>query len=167
MSVNARAVVKATLILAILTILPVAGQRYIPTELYRVITMQMGLNIAGLLDRIAYVGVALSILVLVRGHLRRSSEKYLVASAVWKVFWLFMVFFALGIGYPETLGQAVLGGKSDGTENTVVFDFRLFAALATIIVGLMIVRSVIQFREPSPETSQESKSKLENPSQNT
>jgi hypothetical protein len=104
----------------------------------------------------------MSILVLARGHLNKDSRNYLITASVWKIFWLFMVFFALGIGHPETLGQTVLGGKAEAAENIVTFDFRLFAGLVTVIVALMIVRSVIMFQDTKiKNTSLELKSNPE------
>jgi hypothetical protein len=159
MKINKKPVAKAILILVFLTVLPVFGQRLIPQEFYTAFSMQGGFDIADLLNRIALIGVTLSILVLLRGHVGKISPKGLALSAVWKIFWLIMVFFLLGLGHPETLGLAVLGGKADGRENTVIFDFRLFAVLATLIVVLMIVRSVVQFQESGREAAnQESKS---------
>jgi len=147
MKMNVKSIAKASAILILLTILPIFGQQLIPIEFIRAFSMQGGFDIVDLLNRIAVVGVVMSVLVLMRGHLNKDSRNYLITASVWKIFWLFMVFFALGIGHPETLGQTVLGGKAEATENIVTFDFRLFAGLATIIVAIMIVRSIIMFQE--------------------
>jgi hypothetical protein len=103
--------------------------------------------VIGLINRVVLVGLMLSILIVLRGHVEKSSSKYVALSTIWKAFWLFMVFFILGIGHPETLGLAVLGGKSQAAENIVVFDFRLFAVLAVVAVALMIIRSILEFQE--------------------
>jgi len=153
LNVNVKAVLKAVLILVFLTILPVVGRQFIPSEFFKALSVQGGFDLMDLLSRIALVGVALSVLIVLRGHVKKSSPRHLALSAVWKVFWLFMVFFLLGLGHPETLGLAVLGGKAEEGENSVIFDFRLFAALATAIVVLMIVRSVIQFQETNPKAA--------------
>jgi len=159
MKINIKSVVKAVLILIFVTVLPVMGQQMIPSEFFRSFSMQGGFDLMDLLNRVALVGVIMAVLVVLRGHVEKASAGYLALSAVWKVFWLFMVFFALGLGHPETLGLAVLGGKAEAAENFVTFDFRLFAGFATAIVVLMIVRSVIIFQETkSKVTSQESKS---------
>jgi multisubunit Na+/H+ antiporter MnhB subunit len=109
--------------------------------------VQGGFDLIGLLNRVAVIGIALSFLVLLRGHAEKASLGYLALSTVWKLFWLVFVFFVLGLGYPETLGLAILGGKAGPSENIVVFDFRLFAVLATVIVVLMIARSILQYQE--------------------
>ncbi len=147
MKVNVKATITAVIVLVILTILPFIGLRILPLELQRIFLTQSGLDILGLVNRVAVVGVVLSALILLRGHMDKATGKYLAVSSAWKIFWLFFVFFLLGAGYPETLGQAVLGGKAGPAENIVVFDFRLFALMATVIVAVMIARSVIQFQD--------------------
>ena len=153
MKVNVKSIVKASLILVFLTILPVFGQQFIPSEFLMAFSMQGGFDLIDLLYRIAIIGVVMSLLVLIRGNLEKGSNRYLIISSVWKTFWLFVVFFILGIGHPETLGLAVLGGKAESTENYVTFDFRLFAGLATIIVVLMIARSIMIFQETKPKVT--------------
>jgi len=168
MKINIKSIAKAVLILVFLTVLPVMGRQMIPSEFFRAFSMQGGFDLMDLLNRVALIGVTMSVLVVLRGHVEKSSAGYLALSAVWKVFWLFMVFFALGLGHPETLGLAALGGKTEAVENSVIFDFRLFAGLATAIVVLMIVRSVLQFQETNPTvTSQESKSNPNAPTDET
>lgn len=162
MKMNVKTIAKASVILIVLTILPIIGQQSIPSEFIKAFAVMGGFDIVDLLNRIAVVGVVMSILVLARGHLNKDSRNYLITASVWKIFWLFMVFFALGIGHPETLGQTVLGGKAEAAENIVTFDFRLFAGLVTAIVALMIVRSVIMFQDTKiKNTSLELKSNPE------
>ena len=153
MRINTKSIAKAVTILVILTVLPIIGRQLIPSEFFRAFSTKGGFDITDLLNRIALVGVTLSVLVALRGHVEKASAGYLALSAIWKVFWLFMVFFALGLGHPETLGLAVLGGKAEAAENSVIFDFRLFAGLAAVIVVLMIVRSVMQFQETNQGTT--------------
>ena len=147
MRINLKAVAKAIVVLVLLTILPIVGRQWIPEEFFRAFSAQGGFDINGLINSVAVIGVVLSVLILLRGHAEKTSPMYLALSAVWKVFWLGIVFFVLGAGHPETLGLLMLGGKSGANENVVVFDFRLFAFLATVIVIVMIVRSVLQFQE--------------------
>jgi hypothetical protein len=147
LKINRKATAKSVVILTILTILPIVGRQWIPSELFRALSSQGGFDLIGLLNRIAVVGIALSILVLLRGHVEKGSSRHLALSTIWMVFWLIFVFFLLGLGYPETLGLTILGGKTGPNENIVVLDFRLFAVLATAIVALLIVRSILQFKE--------------------
>ena len=161
MKINLKAVAKAIVVLLLLTILPIVGRQWIPEEFFRAFSAQGGFDINGLINSVALIGVVLSVLILLRGHAEQTSSTYLVLSAVWKVFWLGIVFFVLGAGHPETLGLLMLGGKSGANENIVVFDFRLFAFLATVIVIVMIVRSVLQFQEnTSKAKSQEAPARV-------
>jgi len=153
MKANVKAIVKAALILVVLTVLPVVGRQWLPSELLSSFSAQGGFDLIGLLNRVAVIGLALSVLVLLRGHVEKASSGRLALSTVWKVFWLVFVFFVLGLGYPETLGLAILGGKAGPSENIVVFDFRLFAVLATVIVALMIIRSILQYQEAKPKVT--------------
>jgi hypothetical protein len=152
MKPNTASIARAIAILVFLTILPIVGRGFIPSEFIRAMTIQSGFDVIDILNRIAAVGIGFAILVALRGHIEKASTRGLALSSVWKVYWLIIVFFLLGLGHPETLGLAVLGGKAEAAENTVVFDFRLFAFLATVIVALMIARSVLQFREDNPKT---------------
>jgi hypothetical protein len=135
--------------------LPVFGQQFIPSELIRAFSAQGGFDVIDLLNRIAAVGIVFAVLVILRGHVDKASRRFLALATVWKLFWLSIVFFLLGIGHPETFGLAVIGGKSESAENTVVFDFRLFAFLVTVIVVLMIARSILQFQETNPTTAKQ------------
>lgn len=160
MKINVKSIVKGIAILVILTVLPIIGRQWIPTEFYRAISSQSGFDLTDLLNRIAVIGAILAVLIVLRGHVEKLTTRHLALSTAWKGFWLFMVFFVLGLGYPETLGLAVLEGKSEAAENIVTFDFRLFAVLASVIVVLMIARSVMQFQEAkATAASQEHKNK--------
>ena len=155
MRINLKAVAKAFVGLFLLTILPIVGRQWIPEEFFRAFSAQGGFDINDLINSVALIGVILSVLILLRGHAEKTSSTYLALSAVWKFFWLGIVFFILGAGHPETLGFLILGGKSGTNENVVVFDFRLFAILATVIVAVMIVRSVLKFQESTSQPKSE------------
>ncbi len=157
MKIRVKPIAEAVLILIFLTVLPIIGQGWMPSELLKALTTQTGFNLLDLLGRIAVIGVILSILVLLRGLVEKTSVRYLLLSTTWKIFWLFIVFFLLGFGYPETLGIAIIGGIAGAIENVVAFDFRLFTSLATVVVALMIIRSVLQFQDSQQKPkSQES-----------
>ena len=161
MKINLKAVAKAIVVLLLLTILPIVGRQWIPEEFFRAFSAQGGFDINGLINSVAVIGVFLSVLTFLRGHAEKTSSPYLALSAVLKVFWLIFVFFVLGAGHPETLGLLMLGGKAGTNENIVVFDFRLFAFLASSIVIVMIVRSVLQFQEnTSKAKSQEAPARV-------
>ncbi|MEM3550687.1 MAG: hypothetical protein QXN87_05700 [Candidatus Bathyarchaeia archaeon] len=147
MKIKVGAVVKAILILIFLTVLPVVGRTWLPSEFLGSFSLQGGINLIDLFSRVAVIGLALSVLVLLKGHVERASLGYLLLSIVWKVFCLVFFFFILGLGRPETFGLVILRGIAGQSENVVIFNFRLFAVLATVMVVLMIVHSILQFQE--------------------
>ncbi|MCJ7635478.1 hypothetical protein MUP77_24200 [Candidatus Bathyarchaeota archaeon] len=153
MKVNVNAIAKTIGILIFLTVLPIIGRRWIPEEAFRFLMLQSGFDLIDILNRIAIIGVIVSMLILVTGHVEIDSREHLIISIAWKAFWLFIVIFLLDVGYPETLGLAKLGVKSGGAENIVVFDFRLFIVLATVVVILMIIRSILQFKEKNTKSA--------------
>jgi hypothetical protein len=147
MKINSAAIAKAILILVFLTILPIVGQTYLPLELQRFLLSQSGINILGIIYNIAAIGVVVAVFILIRGHLEKASFSYLLVASAWKFLLLFIVLFILGVGHPETFGLTVIGGKAEAAENIVTFDFRIFSVFATIIVLLMIIRSILQYQE--------------------
>lgn len=153
MRLGVRSVVKAVLVLVLLTVLPMYGRLVLPPEFSRFFSTNIGLDIMDLLLRTALVGVAFAVLILLKGNVVKGSKGELAVSSVWKVFLLIIVLFVLGLGYPEALGLGTLGGKTEAVENIVVIDSRLYAALAAVIVVLMIIRSVLSFQETSVEAS--------------
>ena len=159
MKVNAKAIAKTVLILIFFTMLPLLAQQLVPSEFFNAFTMQ-GFDIAGLSNKIALIGLAIAVLVLLRGHADKPSSLYLGLATAWKFLWLFIIFFVLGLGHPETLGLGTIASTIEHVENSVTFDFRLFAGLATAVVALMVAKSIIEFRDTKPPaTVQESERK--------
>jgi hypothetical protein len=67
LKVNAKAIAKAVVVLFILTILPFIGLRVLPPEFARALFMQSGFDVLALINRVAVIGVILTILILLRG----------------------------------------------------------------------------------------------------
>ena len=133
--------------MVLLTVLPLAGQMYIPDQVLKLLSSQSGFDLIQFLDRLSLVGIVFASLVILRSHTERTSFAGLILSFVNKAFWFVVVLFALGLGYPETGGMAVLGGGGDGARNFVTIDLRLFALLVAVILGLMAVRSLLIYKE--------------------
>jgi len=146
MKVNKRSIVFGVLTLVIFTVLPLYAQSMIPQEYLRGFSSQ-GFDLADLVNKVAFIGLVMSVLILLKGFFEKTSATFLALSIVSTVFWLLIVFFALGMGKMENLGLTVLSSEAGGVSNTVIFDLRLFAYLATIIVGLKIFHSILKFRE--------------------
>lgn len=137
----------ATLIVILFTALPLASNVLIPPESFSILSRKAGINPTDLLTGISAIGLAMSVLVLLNGSFQKASVACLALSITWKIFWLMALLFALGLGRIENLGLAVLSFEVDGALNTVLFDLRLFAVLAVIIVAMKMVCSVLEFQE--------------------
>jgi len=148
-----RSIMYAVLILVIFTILPLYGQRVIPQEYLRAFSSQ-GFDLVDLVNKIAFIGLVMSILILLKGFFEKTSVTYLALSIVSTVFWLLIVFFALGVGKMENLGLTVISSEAGGVSNAIIFDLRLFAYLATVITGLKIVHSILKFRQAKSKVTQ-------------
>jgi len=152
MKINKKSIVVAFLVLAFFTVLPRALLQQLPSEFLNAFSRQGGFDLMALLDKIAVLGLATAILVLLKGLVEKTAQAGLAVSIIWKFLMLAIVLFALGLGNIESMGLATLGSEGNGASNIVVFDFRLFTVLATIIVALTIIRLVLEFKEA--QTSQ-------------
>jgi hypothetical protein len=150
MRLRARSIILAAIALILLTALPMALPMYVPQEFFRAFTMMAGIDLAALLIRIEILGVAVSAFILLNGSINKATMIGLGVSIANKVFWMMVLLFVLGLGYIENLGVAIIGGTSGGASNIVMFDFRLIALLATVIVAMMIAHNIIEFRESKP-----------------
>jgi len=146
MKVKRKSIIVAVIILIFCTALPLASPMLIPSEFFKAFSMKGGIDIMALLNKVAVIGLAMSVLVLLKGSVEKDSQTGLALSIVSKAFWLMIVLFALGIGKIENFGLAILGG-GNGALNIVIFDLRLIALLATIIVALKIVYSILELQE--------------------
>jgi len=153
MKIRKKSVAFAVLILVIFTILPLYGQSVIPQE-YLIAFSSQGFNLVDLLSKIAFIGLVMSILILLKGFFEKTSAPYLALSIVSTVFWLLIVFFALGVGKMENLGLTVISSEAGGVLNTLILDLRLFACLAIVITGLKIVHSILKFRQAKSKVTQ-------------
>lgn len=154
MKVNIKSIAKAIVALVLLTILPLYLPSLLPSEFFKVIAIQGGIDIGDFLNRTAILGFSLAFLIVLRGSVEKWSQGGLTLSITWKIFLLMIVIFILSIGKVENMGLAVLSSGSSSASNTVVLDLRLIVVLAAIIVTLLIVRSILEFKEQahkSPE----------------
>jgi hypothetical protein len=147
MKIKSDSIVKAIVVIIILTILPLMSPSLLPSEFYNAISMQGGVDIVDLLNRLSFIGVALAILIVLRGSYERMSKEGFALSICWKIFLLIIVIFILSIGKVENMGFAMLSSRSNGALNMVLFDLRLIVVLAAIVVALMIARSIIEYKE--------------------
>jgi hypothetical protein len=163
--VNLKAFAKAIAILAIVTALPMLVRQHLPKESLLMFAFQDGLDLNYLLSSVPTLGAVAAGFVLLKGHLEKTSSAHLALSIGWKIFWLFTVFFIFSAGHPETFGLLSLCGKGKTFENLVVFDFRLFSILSTVIVVLTITRSILQFNEAKMKAKSAEASILQAPNE--
>lgn len=147
MKVRARSIIFAVLALVLLTVLPIILSIYVPQEFFKAISMMTGMDFASLLSKVEVLGVVVSALIILKGSFEKTTRVGLGVSIAYKVFWLMVLVYMLSLGNIENLGVAVLGGSSGVASNVVMLDFRLIVVLATVIVALMIVHTVIEYRE--------------------
>lgn len=76
MKANVRAIATAIVIVVVFTVLPIYGQRWIPAELQKVFTIQMGIDVTRILNTVAVGGAVLASLILLRGHLKNFSRVF-------------------------------------------------------------------------------------------
>jgi hypothetical protein len=119
----------------------------LPSELLDAFSRMGGLDLQGLLNNIALVGVVTTILILLNSLFDKSTTIGLVLSLVSNAIWLFITVFSLSLGNLETPGLATLSSQSESALNMVTFDLRLFVILAAVIVILRIVHSIFEFQE--------------------
>jgi len=158
--VNTGAVLSAVLTFAAFVVLPLALPSLLPPELMAAIT-QVEFDFSGLLNEMAIIGVALSVLALAKGFVNRTSPLYPALSAFSNVIWLVFSLLVIGLGQIGTLGVTELSFEVGGGVNTIVFDMSMFAYIAVITVGLKIVHSILEFLDARSTTKAQRKEQVE------
>jgi len=156
MKVKTRSIIVAALILIFFTVLPLAAPMFVPQEFFNAISIQQGIDVSSLLIKVAIIGLAMGVIVLLRGMVEKNSQAGLALSIINKVFWFIIVLFVIGMGNIESFGLVVLGGSSsdNGATNIVTIDLRLIVFLVAIIIALMIVQSIFEYQESKHTVSQ-------------
>lgn len=137
----------------IFTVLPLYAPSQLPPELDALIS-QAGFDLTGLINRIAAIGVALTLLTLVKGFVAKRSPLYLLASIASGATTLAFTLITLGLGDWENLGVTTVSMGVQGATNTVVLDLGLFVQLAIISLALEAVHSVMEFVDARKERSE-------------
>jgi len=156
MKVKTRSIIVAALILIFFTVLPLAAPMFVPQEFFNAISIQQGIDVSSLLIKVAIIGLAMGVIVLLRGMVEKNSQAGLALSIINKVLWFIIVLFVIGMGNIESFGLVVLGGSSsdNGATNIVTIDLRLIVFLVAIIIALMIVQSIFEYQESKHTVSQ-------------
>lgn len=137
----------------IFTILPLYAPSQLPPELDTLIS-QAGFDLTGLINRIAAIGVALTLLTLVKGFVAKHSPIYLLASITSGATTFAFTLITLGLGNWENLGVTTVSMGIQGATNTVVLDLGVFVKLAAITVALEVVHSILEFADAKKQGSE-------------
>jgi len=147
MKIKTRTIIFAIFALLLLTILPIILTIYVPQEFFRGISMMIGTDLSSLLSEIEVYGVFVTIFIILNGMYEKTTRIGLGVSIAYKLFSLLGLIYGLSLGKIENLGVAVLGSSGGGASNVVMLDLRIFVVLATVITALMIIHTVIEYRE--------------------
>lgn len=147
MKINRKSIILVIVSVIFLIVVPLVIPMLLPSELLNAFSRMGGIDLQGLLNNIALVGVITTILILLNSLFDKSTTIGLVLSIVSNAIWLFITVFSLSLGNLETPGLATLSSQSESALNMVTFDLRLFVILAAVIVILRILYSIFEFQE--------------------
>jgi len=157
MKIDRKSILLAIISVIFLIVVPLVILMFLPSELLNAFSRMGGIDLQGLLNNIALVGVITAILILLNSLFEKSTTIGLVLSIASNVLWLFITVFSLSLGNLETPGLATLSSQSESALNMVTFDLRLFVILATVIVILRIIYSFFEFQEARSVKNQDVK----------
>ncbi len=155
MKINRKSILLAIFSVIFLIVVPLVTPMLLPSELLNAFSQMGGIDLNGLLNNIALVGIITTILILLNSLFDKSTTIGLVLSIASNVLWLLITVFSLSLGNLETPGLATLSSQSESALNMVTFDLRLFVVLATVIVILRIMLSIFEFQETRTVKGQE------------
>ena len=153
MSRRLQSVVSAAITLLIFTALPLYAPSQLPPELESIIS-QAGLDITGFVAQIAFIGVVIAGLTLVKGFAAKHSPLYLLASIASSTVTLAFTLITLSLGDLGNLGVTTISLDLQGATNTVVLDLSVFVKLATVTVALEVIHSILEFADARKQRSE-------------
>jgi len=139
--------------LLIFTVLPLYAPSQLPPELDALIS-QAGFDLTGLINWIAAIGVALTLLTLVKGFVAKHSPLYLLASIASGATTFAFTLITLGLGDWENLGVTTVSMGVQGATNTVVLNLSVFVKLAAVTVALEVTHSILEFVDARKQRSE-------------
>jgi hypothetical protein len=149
-----QSVFSAAVTLLIFTVLPLYAPSQLPPELDALIS-RAGFDLTDLINKIAVIGVALTLLTLVKGFAEKHSPLYLLASIASSTLTLAFTLITLGLGDWENLGVTKVSMGVQGATNTVVLDLSVFVKLAAVTVALEVIHSILEFIDARKQRSEE------------
>ena len=146
MNRRVKAVLIAALTFIVFTVIPLIIPSFLPGELLAMISTS-SIDIISLINEIAIVGVALTVIAFVKALFDEASPINLIASVVSNLMWLLLAFLFLGFGSIERLGVVEVTSRGPQSTNTAIVDIRLFVYLALVGTALKVAQSVLKFRQ--------------------
>jgi len=136
----------ALVTLTVFVALPLAALRYLPPQTLLQLE-ETGLDVQGLVNQAVILGVVLAALTVGKALSAKSSVEYLVLDVSSIVAGLAFTLLVVGAGDLGSLGYSRLT-LSEGKQATeITLDLRAFVYISLGTVALMILQSVLRFRE--------------------
>lgn len=155
MKINRKSILLAVVSVIFLIVVPLVIPMFLSSELLNAFSRMGGIDLQGLLNNIALVGVITTILILLNSLFDKSKTIGIMLSIASNILWFFITVFSLSLGSLETPGLATLSSQSESALNMVTFDLRLFIILAAVIVVLRVIHSIFEFQEARHVKSQD------------
>jgi len=142
----------ALVTLTVFVALPLTALRYLPPQTLLQLE-EAGIEVQGLVNQTVMLGLVLTALAIGKALAAKSSVEYLVLDVSSIVAGLAFTLLVVGAGDLGSLGYSRLT-LSEGKQATeITLDLRAFVYISLGIVALMILQSVLRFREAKAEAS--------------
>ena len=142
----------ALVTLTVFVALPLTALRYLPSQTLLQLE-EAGLEVQSLVNQTVMLGLVLTALAIGKALAAKSSVEYLVLDVSSIVAGLVFTLLIVGAGDLGSLGYSRLT-LSEGKQATeITLDLRAFVYISLGIVALMILQSVLRFREAKAEAS--------------
>ena len=136
----------ALVTLTVFVALPLTALRYLPPQTLLQLE-EAGIEVQGLVNQTVMLGLVLTALAIGKALAAKSSVEYLVLDVSLIVAGLAFTLLVVGAGDLGSLGYSRLT-LSEGKQATeITLDLRAFVYISLGIVALMILQSVLRFRE--------------------
>jgi hypothetical protein len=147
-----QSVVSAAITLLIFTALPLYAPSQLSPDLESIVS-QAGIDLTGFVSQIAWIGVVIAALTLVKGFVVKHSPLYLLASVASSTVTLAFTLITLSLGDWGNLGVTTISMDLQDTTNTIVLDLSVFVKLAAVSVSLEVIHSILEFADARKERS--------------
>ena len=131
-------ILRAALYVLTLAVIPWAAMSRVSPEILSYVA-QVGVDVSGILRTIVISGVVLAILALIGSLDSSRSLTSLSAKLSSTLVTLYLGIYLLSLGKPSTLGRVILTQPTEGTEMSLLLDFR--GIILLLVVGTIFSAS--------------------------